>query len=392
MSSAYINFRVQVVFIEIFAFVFNLFSLSRRIASNIQFPRIASLQVLTSLLFAWASYQFFLDAYLNADKFESLKSIANIIALASLLIFMKNTIIYREKRLNSFLVGYTASSILTFFFFPNDYSHDHPWKFCFGFLTTALILWKLQAKSNRVNIILLVGFILILIDFRENARSLAVITVLSIALWIYNLNSKKANVFYFLIALILLTSYSEKIYLQLAQAGVLGGEVARKTELQAQNGPLLLVARSELLYELEGIKNSPLWGSGSSPRANYQLLNSVWNLEKEYEVNSKGTAAFIEYKKSSKIPQHSMLFGSWLEGGIVGAVPWFFIIYLLIKWLNLARKIRSRHDLLMHFLIVNALWAILFSPLGSGSRLSISLVLVVGFHLYETQVPEVIVE
>jgi len=67
------------------------------------------------------------------------------------------------------------------------------------------------------------------------------------------------------------------------------------------------------------------------------------------------------------VPSHSYLFGAWVESGIVGAVFWFWVL-----WLTAGSLIRSsgREPLfpLFAFIGMLLLWNVLFSPYGADGR------------------------
>jgi hypothetical protein len=195
---------------------------------------------------------------------------------------------------------------------------------------------------------------------------------------VYSKSSFSRHTFIFILLTISILTYGERLFLHFSSSGIFGTAVQTKTFAQAQTGPILLVARSEFLYQATAIKSNWIFGSGSNPTVGTEVLNEVWKLESELGINSKATAAFTQLGNSERLPQHSMLFTAWVEGGILSALVWLYMFKLFIAWLLRQGSQSSEFKYVLTFMLVSMIWASLFSPLGTGSRLALVLTIIIG--------------
>ncbi len=377
-SAIYFSASVQIVFIEIVSVIASFLAVFRNSKSINQAEVNSETTWIMRLFWVWLLTQIIVDLYRNAENFESLKTFATIITLISLLYCAKIFFLHNSRNLTAFLFGYIFSCIPSFVFFPSAYARSQPWKFCFGMYITLLVFWILQKYHVRT-----FGFMgsilsLVAIDLYTNSRSLAVLTILTALSIIYSKSNFSRHPFVFAILIIVILTYGEKLFLHYASAGLFGAALQTKTVEQVRTGPILLVARSEFLYEVTAIKSNWIIGSGSSPTVGTAVLNEVWKTESELGINSKATAAFRQLGITERLPQHSMLFGAWVEGGILSVLVWLYIFKLFISWFLRQRNQYNEFDYVLKFMLVSMIWALLFSPLGTGSRLTLVLTLIIG--------------
>lgn len=163
-------------------------------------------------------------------------------------------------------------------------------------------------------------------------------------------------------------------YSYVAVAGWLGQEAQEKFYLQAGDKGLfnlLACGRIEWTASLQAITDSPFIGHGSWARdMTYRYGMS--------QVLQQLSCPIIEYELilDDTIPTHSLLFGAWVEAGLLGAVFWGGVFYTVAAFLNNA--IRQSHVLmpLLVFLAISLLWDIVFSPFGASRRLTVMAILV----------------
>jgi hypothetical protein len=167
--------------------------------------------------------------------------------------------------------------------------------------------------------------------------------------------------------------FTEQLYQQLSIGGKLGISQQEKALQQFQSGPLLLFARSELLYEVGAIRENPLIGKGSNPILSQSLLINISQDQERFGLQGKETAAYESYLKTGRIPLHSMLFSSWVEAGILGMAFWLILLIFFLRYFRVVVASKSRFSLLATYFLFSALWSLFFSPLGAGSRLFIAL-------------------
>lgn len=153
------------------------------------------------------------------------------------------------------------------------------------------------------------------------------------------------------------------LYGLLASNGILGVEAQEKYFRQSSGTfGLLLGGRTESLASTQAILDSPIIGHGSWPRDTYYVMLKVQALEEagyKYEGNPF---------QSDLIPTHSMLLGAWVEAGILGALFWFWTLYLCGH--AVIQTLRRRPILMpaIMFVLLFLAWDILFSPFGLERR------------------------
>jgi len=375
-SAIYWNVGVQIVFVEILAVIASFLAVFKNKESIAEVD--SDTTWITRLFWVWLFTQIIIDLYRNADSFESLKTFASIITLICLLYCAKLYFLHNSGNLTAFLLGYIVSCIPTFVFFPTEYSRSQPWKFCFGFNITILVFWMLQKYHVRILGFIGINLVLVSIDLYTNSRSLAVLTILSALLMAYSKSNFSTNPFVLVVLVISMLIYGEKLFLHLTSSGIFGVDLQTKTVAQAQAGPILLVARSEFLYQANAIKSNWIFGSGSNATVGTEVLNEVWKTESELGINSKATAAFAQLGIAETLPQHSMLLTAWVEGGILSVLVWLYMFKLFFSWLLRQRNQSSEFEYVLKFMLVSMLWALLFSPLGTGTRLTLVLTIIIG--------------
>ena len=377
-SAIYWNIGVQIVFIEIVSVIASFVAVFSNRKSMIQAEFNSEITWIMRLFWVWLLTQTIIDLYRSAEFLESIKTFSSIFTLIALLYCSKLFFLHSPVNLTAFLLGYIVSCTPSYIFFPTEYARTQPWKFCFGINATLFVFWMLQKYRIRTLGFMGSSLVLVTIDLYTNSRSLAMLTTLSALSVLYSKSSFSRHPLIFVLLVISILTYGEKLFLQFSSSGIFGTAVQTKTFAQAQTGPILLVARSEFLYEATAINSNWIFGSGSNPTVGTEVLNEVWRLESELGINSKATAAFTQLGNSERLPQHSMLFTAWVEGGILSALVWLYMFKLFISWLLRQGIQSSEFEYVLSFMLVSMIWASLFSPLGTGSRLALVLTVIIG--------------
>lgn len=319
--------------------------------------------------------QLFTDSYLGIPFFETFKSLAQIFTLLSLIYTGINLLASHTERLFSFLVGYAISSLITILFFRNTYIDSDPWKFLFANASSILIFLLLGKLIQNRGLQLLIILTLTAIHLIFGSRSSALLTLLTVIAIIIprRLIASRKSFVIIALSVFLISAGTEQVYQQLALNGTLGLKQQLKATQQYESGPLIFFARSETLYEYGSIKESFIFGKGSNPDLSQTLLFSISAMQEQLELQTKKTAAYKYYLETGKIPQHSMLFSSWVENGLIGLIFWLILMLFFIKNFRLVVSSDNQFTFLTTYLLVSALWSLFFSPLGAGSRLFIAI-------------------
>ena len=158
------------------------------------------------------------------------------------------------------------------------------------------------------------------------------------------------------------------MYGNLAITGVLGQAQLIKYSQQSQAGPILLSGRSELLYELSAISETRILGLGSNAFLTNEILEKVVTEEYRFGVVHNSTTSYMGYNADGKIPNHSMIFTAWLEGGVLAALFWFYVLFIVVRRFSSVATKSQPFGIISKYLSINFFWALFFSPLGAGSR------------------------
>lgn len=161
---------------------------------------------------------------------------------------------------------------------------------------------------------------------------------------------------------------------------------------EKQRGELgsIVGARVEVLGTIAAIRDRPLIGHGA------------WAADPKYIVITEYLAKKYGYKRSfehndvyrvhNRIPNHSVILGSWMEAGIVAGLSWLVVLVLTLRLM--VRTYSEFHSArafdvavasvlaVVGFLFV---WNMLFSSLSNGRRYYIVMVfyfIVLTFRLY----------
>jgi hypothetical protein len=372
MNSIRISGTVQIIPIEILAVVISIATLftSRKnvlTTTNRKYLKFVDLFCLISL-----SHQWFTDTINSVIAFETLKSIAQVLVLWALLriavIFLQTDVM----RFIYYVVGLLMSVIVQFLLSPTIYISAEPWKFALGPVSTSIV-FILATRASRKTLLLLGATVLIILDLLLGARSLALFTLLTLILTSIKIHSNRKSLPKYVLAAISITALlfiAERAYFSLSTNGTLGIKQQSKALDQYAAGPILLTARSEIPFQLAAIKLNPIIGVGSSPQLTYELLNETQIINSKLGVETRLTNSYKQSLTTGKFPEHSMIFAAWIESGLIVFLLWVIILLWVIK--RISESIANPTPPLGYyamFMGISTLWAILFSPLGAGSRM-----------------------
>jgi hypothetical protein len=213
----------------------------------------------------------------------------------------------------------------------------------------------------------------------QNSRSLAAITLLSLAISVVPMTRSLSETAPFLslrqlkrwfarLSLLAIGGLSVYIFYGFAAPrGWLGERAQLKHEAQIQereSGNLgMLAGREELFYTWPKIAASPVLGHGSWAKD----YDYVQQRSKELGVPLHQPERDIE---AGVIPAHSHIFGAWLEAGFLGAAFWLAALWLSsVVLLGGLAKLEGPVAPTMIFFIVMFIWDLFFSPYGAERRI-----------------------
>lgn len=265
-----------------------------------------------------------------------------------------------------FAAGIALGQILGYFYNPNEYAYDYPWKFGYGTAVTLLVILAASSLS-RAGRILSAGTMLAMgaVNFYMGFRSLGLICLLGgcVLLLMRPRRSLSDNPVRTAVLAGIAMVGVVFFYEYGASQGYFGEQEQEKYRWQSSGTMGVVVgARSEILASAKAVKDSPLIGHGSWAKNPKYVFAMADELEEQgYEVHG--------VLESDLIPSHSYLMGAWVEAGIVGAIFWVFGLILTVRVLFGMRGIDPILAPLLAFEAFNFLWAIPFSPFGAEARL-----------------------
>jgi hypothetical protein len=289
------------------------------------------------------------------------------------------TLLYgRPRRLIFYGWGLVVGSLLRFMISPDIFAAGDPWKFGIGFpVTLATFLFASRPNCRgywQITLSLIIGLINIGLGARS-AGGVCVATAfylfVSRAMARKSSESSKSRVRWILsLASVTIIGLAGVLwaYQYAASAGVLGEDARVKYENQSSGQfGVLLGGRVEMLGYLPAIYDSPILGHGS------------WAKDPTYLIVERQTLALMGYSGADEfsndelelglIPEHSYLFGAWVDAGILGAVFWAWVFLLDAKTLMRVYPPTTMLLPVMSYVGFELLWDIIFSPYGAEVRI-----------------------
>lgn len=280
-----------------------------------------------------------------------------------------------SKRLVLFALGLVVAGILEVTLNPGIYTEGAPWKFGYGAPATMLVVLVAVAMTGRGGksivpacLIWAAGFASLLLEFRSMAGICFLAGAYLLARsWLRDRRPGRP-VRLRTIAILLILGLAAgwavlELYAYSAESGLLGHDAQRRYELQSSSGvPLLLAGRSEIFASSRAILDSPVIGHGSWAK-DFEYLGVFEDI-----YASLGLVVDRRMIESGLIPTHSHLLGAWVEAGLLGAVFWLFVAYLIVVAVRATLQANHRLDPLLVFVMTKFGWDILFSPFGATQR------------------------
>jgi hypothetical protein len=147
-------------------------------------------------------------------------------------------------------------------------------------------------------------------------------------------------------------------YQYTASEGLLGREAQVKYEAQARHKfGLLIGGRSPVIAGLLAISESPLIGYGSWP------LDTQGFYLKACELAEQRPDPSFYKKGYPQIPTHSHVLGNWVEGGLLAALFWFYVLYVCATAVVVPLYHENRLRLWTDIAAVLLAWHVMFSPI-----------------------------
>jgi hypothetical protein len=345
-------------------------------AYALMLPVIRALLILGGL---WLLSQIGSDFVNNTPPSDYLRGWANIGMIVASVAFFAMLFVDRPRAYLFWLVGSVVAGLLKVFVIGGrglgvmapvmssefwDY-----WIAPFGGPATLVIAWLVYRKNQSLSglLLLVYGGAAII----GGARSHGMAFILGALLMLYASWSVrtgfKLNRRVLLKTAMVLTPVFAVLYVAFVQLG-LSGNLGEKTErqLSAATNPynpltVVMTVRPTAYVWPHAVWDRPVLGHGSwasDPKYTAILAEGISTL-------TRGQAAeFSQLRDSSKIPIHSTIFEAWVFGGVLGALFWAYVLWMLARLLGffVNRPWLSATPLVC-VLGFQSVWHIFFSPM-----------------------------
>lgn len=327
------------------------------------------------------------DLWHGSSVISSLKGFSlilfTLINLFALIILTK----FDPVNIHIAIFGFAASGLASFFIQPGTYARSEIWKFGIGYPLILMVFCLLSLRKIRLKKFVIVSLIIFLsvLSLFLGARSLALVTFLTVFFVRNEVNVKKGKFSYSVIVILLLlgaVGLFSNAYSSLAKNGTLGDKAQAKYISQTATGNNIIInSRSELLFAGRAIVDSPILGFGSYSEMNPNLRTKILTFLTENNIYYD--LAPINRTYGNRIPVHSMILQWWLWFGILGLL---FPLKLLINFIKAISIIGE--PVLYYYLVISGIWNVLFSPYGEAGRILVPLTIIAVNSRRKTMLPQ----
>lgn len=278
-----------------------------------------------------------------------------------------------QERLLGMVLGAAVSSVIYMVMYPSEVFIFDPWKFGLALPVSvaALALAGIIAPNHRwlsIAILSLVG----VSSWSTNFRSMTGVALVAmlLAYWYSRPGRSRSrlSLIKLFVALVCLVAVVFAAYALVASSGALPDEAAAKYQNQIKGGNVLVAARPELVGSYYAILQSPLIGLGSGGALD--SMSQTKAIQGLANVGAVVSSPELVRLFGGGVNSHSLLLSAWVQVGVLGMLPWAYLIYLGLQ--NIVQRRKRRGTLfMMTFWAVAVTWDTLFSPYSSHMHVMI---------------------
>ena len=166
------------------------------------------------------------------------------------------------------------------------------------------------------------------------------------------------------------------------RAGWISAEAQEKNLAQSQSlVGMLLGGRPEIFVSSQAVMDSPILGHGSWAQ-DLKYTEMLYDVDVKYDIPTD-TLQSSEDSSDATIPAHSHIMSSWVQAGILGAVFWVYVLWVVLK--GLMRTALAQPALAPYYswLLAGFVWDVFFSPFNTTRRSIDSLVILFALEVVE---------
>jgi hypothetical protein len=352
------------------------------------------LKKVLALMALWLIGQVVSDIYHGTAAYDWMRGDASILFFALDLVTLMVLLGRNEERKILFITGLAIGVILQTRFAPTIFTEADSWKFGYsqGAMQITLLIscffYRRRIYSIAGALILGIITVNLMLNYRGPVLDLLVTIALvfpvipdhiSRLTILPRAGSAMRAVVLALLAMGAGVVANGMIHL-VTISGLLSQESQAKNEVQSHAGNLLLGGRPEFTVGLQAALDSPIIGRGAWAK-DYKYVEMFDDMQTERDAVRNVQA--IEETSNGQIPGHSALITAWVWSGILGAIFWAYIMWLLLKGISRISLTRPWNAPLYAWIFVSAFWDVLFSPFAFTRRMTVAFTLVVVLDLLE---------
>lgn len=367
-----IKFRLLGTFAlsEIIIFITYLF-----IGFRTEFTNNKRMNYLFFLAILWCVGVFISDRINDINLNDSLKGAFNVIFIILLIPFVYWMLEDRPQRMILFWIGNGLSSIFAFYFQRIDLYNEidaNIWR-VYAFYPAAIALSGLLYYKGRVITSCLLIEMFAFWSLFNMSRNVFLSMTCGVCLilfinWIgkYSVDRiemyKKKSLSLLIVFGLSLIGISFT-YEYLVKNKILGEPAYRKYIMQKYAKGGIASGRLDAFQSLYLISENPIIGYGSYAKDKEGLIRQF----------DKGT----NRDRNDYLPGHSYILGAWVYSGVLGAIFWMYILYLIFVFIKDKILIDSRLIGINALLTFQMIWNILFSPFANRLNFLFFIILII---------------
>ena len=348
------------------------------------------------LMSFWLLGQIVTDIYRHTVLFNWMRGDARVLFFALNLATLTLLLSKNVRRQALFVLGYGIGSLLAVRIQPSAAAGDYPWKFGYAEGTMVLVLLLSCYFHSRKRYWIAGSLIasLIVVNLLLNFRSPILFLMVTLALVIPivpdrvgrmrllpRAGSPKRVLVLVCIALTFGT-FSGLLVSLVTRAGLVSAGAKEKNSAQEHSSlGLLLGGRPEILVSSQAVMASPILGYGSWAQ-NLKYTEMYYDMAIKYDIPIDDLQS-IEDADDSTIPAHSHLMSTWIQAGILGAIFWVYVTWIVLKGLSRVALTLPPLAPFITWLLVSFMWDVFFSPFGNTRRSIDSLVILLALEMIE---------
>lgn len=323
----------------------------------------------------WCIGVFISDRFNDVNLIDSLKGSFNVVFLIILIPFVYWALEDKPQRMILFWIGNGISSVFAFYFQRINLYNEidaNIWR-VYAFYPAAIALSGLLYYKGRNLISCLLIEIFAFWSLFNMSRNVFLSMTCAVSLilfidWIKrhyvdSITMYKRKSLSLLIIFVLALIGVSYTYEYLAKNKILGEQAYQKYIVQKYSKSGLASGRSDAFQSLFLISNNPIIGYGSYAKDKNELIRQF-----DKETN-RG--------KNDMLPGHSYVLGAWVYSGILGALFWIYILYLIFVFIKDKILLNDKLIGINVLLSFQMLWNILFSPFADRLNFLFFITLVV---------------